>query len=575
MKRLAPAPILVAVLGAAACTDATAPAPLTPRQSYDLVASAPSKVIPGRYIVRLTNDVADVQGAAARLAAAHQGRVHFAYRRAFHGFSGRFTPQAAARLAREPGVAYVEADRVVRAVAVQSPTPSWGLDRVDQATLPLNSSYTYPRTGAGVTAYIIDTGINPALADFGARAAVGVDEIGDGRNGIDCNGHGTHVAGTVGGTRFGVAKDARIVAVRVLDCSGEGTVSGVIAGLDWVATNRVRPAVANMSLGGDPSTALDDAVRNVIAAGVTVAVAAGNGDSTGVAQDACRTSPARVAEAMTVSATDQSDRKVSWANYGTCVDIFAPGVAITSDWSDARYAPDYTRTISGTSMATPHVTGAAALYLEANPGAAPPSVASALTSNASANVAHLVGTGSPNRILYIGFIPGGAPANIPPTAAFTFGCTDLTCAFTDASSDTDGRVVSWSWSFGDGSTSAEQNPVRSYASAGSYTVRLTATDDRGAASTTSQTVSVTAPPPPAAIALSATPRVTHTGRVVDLAWSGASGASVYVYRYTHLIATAANPGAYTDASLTAPGRYVYRVCETGTGRCSNDATVTF
>jgi subtilisin family serine protease len=220
-----------------------------------------------------------------------------------------------------------------------------------------------------VKAYVIDTGIRFSHTQFGGRAVTGYDAI-DGGSADDCNGHGTHVAGTIGGSTYGVAKSVQLVGVRVLNCSGSGSTSGVIAGVDWVTGNHAagQAAVANMSLGGGASSALDSAVQRSINDGVSYAVAAGNGDFLGRQQNACNYSPARVAAAMTISATDSSDRKASWANYGSCVDWFAPGVSITSAWHSSITA---TRTISGTSMATPHTAGVAALYLQSNPSASP------------------------------------------------------------------------------------------------------------------------------------------------------------------------------------------------------------
>jgi subtilisin family serine protease len=275
---------------------------------------------------------------------------------------------------------------------------TWGLDRIDQRFRTLDGSYTATNTGAGVTAYIIDTGIRVTHSEFGGRAVPGYDAVTSGGTANDCNGHGTHVAGTVGGSTYGVADGVSLVAVRVLDCNGSGTTSGVIAGIDWVSGNHTSgPAVANMSLGGSASTALDTAVRNSIADGVAYAVAAGNGNRGGVAQDACKSSPARVPDAMTISATDSNDRKASWANYGTCVDWFAPGVSITSSWNSSDLA---TNTISGTSMATPHTTGVAALYLESNPSASPQQVRDALYNNATPGVVSSAGNGTPNRLLF-------------------------------------------------------------------------------------------------------------------------------------------------------------------------------
>jgi subtilisin family serine protease len=311
------------------------------------------------------------------------------------------TAAQAAALSRNPNVAYVEQDQVYTADATQSPTPSWGLDRVDQHNLPLSNSYTYATTASTVYAYIIDTGIQTTHPDFGGRAAVAYDALGG--NGQDCNGHGTHVAGTVGGTTYGVAKGVTLHAVRVLDCRGSGTNSGVIAGVDWVTKNAQKPAVANMSLGGGASSALDDAVRASIKAGVTYAIAAGNGDIIGRPIDACTQSPARVAEALTVGATDKTDKEGSFSNYGRCVDLLAPGVSITSAWYTGTSA---TNTISGTSMATPHVAGAAALYLAGNSSATPATVASALVGTASSGRITLhsrsASGGTPNLLLYTG-----------------------------------------------------------------------------------------------------------------------------------------------------------------------------
>jgi subtilisin family serine protease len=278
----------------------------------------------------------------------------------------------------------------------QNNPPSYGLDRIDQRNRPLSATYTYNTTASNVRAYIIDTGIRTTHADFGGRATSGFDAI-DGGAADDCNGHGTHVAGTVGGTAHGVAKGVQLIAVRVLNCEGSGTTAQVVAGIDWVTANRVAPAVANMSLGGGADTVLDNAVRRSITAGVSYAIAAGNGLLGIFPLDACTQSPARVTEALTVSATNSADQKPSWANRGTCVDLFAPGISITSAWNTSDSA---TNTISGTSMATPHVAGAAALYLAGNPTATPAQVHAAIVDNATGGVVASPGSGSPNRLLY-------------------------------------------------------------------------------------------------------------------------------------------------------------------------------
>jgi subtilisin family serine protease len=327
-----------------------------------------------RYIVVLGESVQHPGRVAKAQTVRYGGEVGFVYRNALKGYSAVLPKVALGALRADRQVAFVERDARVHAFQTQS-NATWGLDRIDQRTLPLNGTFTYANTGSGVTAYIIDTGIRFSHVDFGGRAVSGFDAV-NGGSADDCNGHGTHVAGTTGGSTYGVAKQVRLVAVRVLNCNGSGTISGVIAGVDWVTGNHVaQPAVANMSLGGGASTALDNAVRNSIADGVSYAVAAGNGNRGGVAQDACKYSPARVSQAMTISATDKTDTKASWANYGTCVDWFAPGVGIKSDWYTSTTA---TNTISGTSMATPHTTGVAALYLQSHPGASPAQVRDAL-----------------------------------------------------------------------------------------------------------------------------------------------------------------------------------------------------
>lgn len=362
--------------------------------------------IDGQYIVVLKEDAS---GASAKTKARNRGgRIQReSFGRVLNGFSAKLDSKALAAVKADTAVAFVEQDRVIRLSATQT-NATWGLDRLDQRDLPLSTTYSYGNTGAGVKAYIIDTGIRLTHNDFGGRATSGYDAI-DGGSADDCNGHGTHVAGTVGGTTYGVAKGVSLVAVRVLDCSGSGSTSGVIAGVNWVTTNHAagQPAVANMSLGGGVSSALDTAVRNSIADGVTYALAAGN-EST----NACNSSPARTAEAITVGATTRTDARASFSNYGTCVDIFAPGNGITSAWYTSNTA---TNTISGTSMAAPHVAGAAAVYLQGNTGATPANVASALIAAATTGKVTSPGTGSPNRLLYIAPPGGGTDPNPTPT----------------------------------------------------------------------------------------------------------------------------------------------------------------
>lgn len=317
--------------------------------------------------------------------------VKYVYADALLGLAAELSPAELSSLRSNAKVDYVEADQPVTLNATQSGA-TWGLDRIDQRNLPLNGLFVYNRTGAGVRAYILDTGIRTSHSQFGGRASAGFDAIGDGRNGQDCNGHGTHVAGTVGGSIHGVAKGVSLVAVRVLNCSGSGSTSGVIAGVNWVRANAAKPAVANMSLGGGVSTSLDSAVSNAISSGVTFAVAAGNSNT-----NACNSSPARVSSALTVGATTSTDARASYSNFGSCLDLFAPGSSITSSWHTSDSA---TNTISGTSMATPHVAGVAALFLQGSPAASPASVRSALIGNATSGVVSNARTGSPNLLLF-------------------------------------------------------------------------------------------------------------------------------------------------------------------------------
>jgi subtilisin family serine protease len=327
------------------------------------------------YIVVLDDAVSRPGAIAARHADLLGGDVEHVYRHALKGYALELSTAVADTLRSLPLVDLVERDTVMTASVTQTGA-TWGLDRIDQRNRPLSGTYTYTNTGSGVTAYIIDTGIRFTHSQFGGRAVSGFDSV-DGGSADDCAGHGTHVAGTVGGSVHGVAKGVRLVAVRVLNCSGSGATSGVIAGIDWVTADHAAgaPAVANMSLGGGASSALDSAVNRSINDGVSYAVAAGNGNILGFAANACNYSPARVPAAVTIGATDSTDRKASWSNYGNCVDWFAPGVNITSAWYTSNTA---TSTISGTSMATPHVAGVAAQFLQSNPGASPAAVRTAL-----------------------------------------------------------------------------------------------------------------------------------------------------------------------------------------------------
>lgn len=350
-----------------------------------------------RYIVVLrTGSEGHDVSAAAHAAERGGGKIHYIYNDALRGFAASLPEAALQGLRHNPNVDYIEVDQTISiGIETSQSVSTWNLDRIDQRQLPLDGFYGYTSTGTGVTAYIIDTGIRPTHAEFTGRASVGYDAVGDGQKGIDCNGHGTHVSGTVGGFTYGVAKNVSLVAVRVLNCSGSGTVSGVIAGVDWVTGNKRAPAVANMSLGGGASTALDTAVSTSIGSGVSYAIAAGNSN-----RDACKFSPARTPAAITVGATNSTDFRASYSNYGSCLDLFAPGSSVTSAWNTSDTA---TNTISGTSMATPNVTGVVAIYLQATPAATPAGVAAALIGNATADVVKSSGRKSPNRLLFTNY----------------------------------------------------------------------------------------------------------------------------------------------------------------------------
>lgn len=400
--------VLAATVAGTGAAGAQPPDPSPPERSEPspVVAADEASVIDGRYIVVFDKETpAQVQRTARADANRRGARTHFTYTHALDGFAATLSPDALEALRRNPNVSYIEADAEITLSETQSPA-TWGLDRIDQRSLPLSNSYTYDATGAGVSAYIIDTGIRFSHTQFGGRAVSGYDAV-DGGSADDCNGHGTHVAGTVGGSTHGVAKQVRLVGVRVLNCQGSGTTSGVIAGIDWVTADHAagQPAVANMSLGGGASTAIDNAVGNSINDGVTYAIAAGNSNA-----NACNYSPARVGPAITVGATTSSDARSSFSNYGSCLDVFAPGSSITSTWHTSNTA---TNTISGTSMAAPHAAGTAALYLDDSPSASPSTVRNAMVDAGTTGVLSGVGSGSPNVLLYSLF--GSVPSPPPPS----------------------------------------------------------------------------------------------------------------------------------------------------------------
>jgi subtilisin family serine protease len=353
-------------------------------------AAAPSEGPAATYFVTFDRSTPPAQ--AAERARGIGGRIDHVYTAALRGYAVTLPQAAASRLAAQPGVVAVERDQVVSVGATQTGA-TWGLDRIDQQDLPLSTTYSATATGARVTAYVIDTGIRSTHREVADSVRPGFNAVGGKNTTEDCNGHGTHVAGTIGGTTHGVAKDVTLVPVRVLGCNGSGTTSGVVAGIDWVTRDHAAgaPAVANMSLGGGLSTAIDNAVKASIDDGVTYAVAAGNESA-----NACTTSPANLPAAITVAASDRADASAPFTNHGTCVDLYAPGVGITSAWYTSTTS---TRTISGTSMATPHVAGVAALYLQGTPGASPEAVASAITGGATEGRITGEPTGTPDLLL--------------------------------------------------------------------------------------------------------------------------------------------------------------------------------
>ncbi|MGF0170073.1 S8 family peptidase [Streptomyces sp. Marseille-Q5077] len=391
-RRLRRAGGLTAVTCVVALSATTMPAHAAP-EGQILGAGDPGSVS-GSYLVTLKGGTKAPSAAGKSLAEKYGAKISHTYGTVLNGYAVRANERQAMRLAADSRVASVVQDTRVTLDHTQKNPPSWGLDRIDRRNLPLDRSYTWPESaGGGVTVYVIDTGIRVSHKDFGGRASYGWDFVGDDRTASDGNGHGTHVAGTIAGKQYGVAKNAKVVAVRVLDNAGGGSTADVIAGIDWVTRHARKPAVANVSLGGYRNKQLDAAVRNSIASGVAYTVAAGNdGLPAGLY------SPASVREAITVGATDRKDARASFSNFGSALDVFAPGVSITS----ASHANDTGKaTYSGTSMAAPHTAGVAALYLADHPKAKPAQVSKALVAQAATGKVSGRGLGSPNKLLQV------------------------------------------------------------------------------------------------------------------------------------------------------------------------------
>lgn len=367
-----------------------------PATTNSVLGSSEAKgIIKNQYIVILNKDVGSSNEFAQGIAKQHGGKVLQTYDAVVKGFA-IYLPDVAGTafveaMKKNPKVVSVENDTIMKVDATTQSNPDWGLDRIDQKNLPLDSAYSYLQTGSGTTAYIVDTGILSTHQQFSGRVLSGYTAISDGNGTSDCHGHGTHVAGTVGGSTYGVAKNVSLVPIRILGCDGSGASSNVIAGLDWILKNGKKPAVVNMSLGGEANASLDSAVENLFNNGYVMVVAAGNSNT-----DACSSSPARVSKAITVAATDNTDTRASYSNYGSCVDIFAPGSQINSSWIGSNTA---TKVLNGTSMATPHVVGVVAEMLQSTPTATPQTISTNLLNQASSNVVKNP-SGSPNRLLY-------------------------------------------------------------------------------------------------------------------------------------------------------------------------------
>ena len=555
---------------------ASGPAPL-------LVHAPGPNTIQGAYIVVYKDAVADVDGQVNQAGQQLGFTADFTYKYSIKGFAAKLSPAAVQALRNDPNVDFIEQDQIAHAGTIQS-NATWGLDRIDQRALPLSTTYQYDQTGAGVDAYCIDTGIRFTHSEFGGRAVTGYDAITIGGTAADGNGHGTHTAGTIGGATYGVAKGVRLIAVRVLDNSGSGSYSQVVAGIDWVTGNHTTtPAVANMSLGGPADAALDAAVRRSIADGVTYCVSAGNSSANVSTQ-----SPADVAEAITVGATDISDVFAYFSNFGAGVDISGPGVDVTSAWFTNNTA---TAVLSGTSMSSPHVAGVAALYLAANPTATPAAVQSALVSNATTGVITSIPSGTANRLLYSLFGPPAPPPAAPVLVSPANAATGVTVpaalswnASTGATSYT--AQVSTSSSFAtfayNQSVTTTSASVGGLASSTVYYWRVSATNGGGTSAFSAVRSFTTAagppPPPPPAVPVLSSPANAATNVAVPatLSWTASSGATSYRVQVStsstfvtlFLDRTGVTTTSTSVSGLAASTVYYWRVSASNTGGAS-------
>lgn len=652
----------------------------------DGVVSMDSTLIEGHYIVLVSGEPAVKNSKAAsvleelskEIGQKRQAKINHIYKNVLSGFSAELTEEQVRKLRKDPRVLSIESDGLIyptNEINVQEYV-TWGIDRIDQRDGPLDRAYVYTSSGAGVTAYIFDSGIRYSHQEFGERATLGYDfvleEDPDNTDpnqgpGEDCMGHGTHVAGTVGGKLMGVAKNVNLVSLRVFGCTGATPRSRYVAALDWVTANAVHPAVVNMSLGfsDDPEnqTATELAIVNSMDAGIHFVVSAGNFNG-----DSCGFSPARVPGVLTVGASDIYNKKAYFSSYGECVDLYAPGtnIASASIQDDTSY-----RELNGTSMSAPHVTGLVALYLENFPMATPVEVHAAIVDNTTQNAVSEVPSGTnnlayslwgpvefmppvPEAIILKGksykeqgrqkidlswnitdanhvdlyrngqlIIPGlynhgeqtitgdrgqdghytfqvcevgydncsevitvifgdgdgsGGDTNEPPKADFKYTTNLLQVQFTDASTDVDGSVTSWSWDFGDGNSSSTQHPSHTYLNSGSYSVVLTVTDDAGDTGSNSKNISVTAEEPaPDDIILTGEGYKVKGRWNADLVWSpSGTSAMADIYRDGNLIATVENTGSFTDVTnFNGSGSLSYKICEAGTTTCSNEISMQF
>ena len=481
----------------AACQDANSPdqVPAFAPSAFPTTSTAIKNAIADEYIVVFKDGVSDVDGRAKGLLSAQGGNLNATYRAAIKGFSAHMSAQAAAALANDESVAYVEPVQQFQLASTQTGA-AWGLDRIDQAALPLDGTYNYPGTGAGVNVYIIDSGVRRTHTEFGGRVTGGYSAIADGYGPDGCHWHGTHVAGIVGGAVYGVAKGASLHSVRAYDCNGVGVTTSILSAIDWVTANHTGPSVATMAISGPMSSSVNSAVQTSINSGVTYVVAAGNN----VGADACGYSPAAVTDAIVVAAIGGMDAQTTYTNVGSCVDLYAPGTQIYSAINTSDTAIQLN---SGTSQSAAFVAGAAALFLQSNPSASPSAVAQAITSNATVGVVTGITGGTVNRLLRVNGSGGGSTdptppppsGNVAPTSSFTVNCSKASCSFdASRSTDSDGSITSYAWNWGDGTSSSYTTPSagHNYSTKGNYsvTVTLTVTDNGGAKSSSSQSVNI-------------------------------------------------------------------------------------